>query len=98
MRLAVFTTHPVQYFAPLFRELASKVDLCIFYQKIPSASDQGVGFGKAFTWDIDLLSGYKYEVLERPLDAPESQEQAQLNPKMAKLLSDGTFDVALSLG
>lgn len=98
MRLAVFTTHPVQYFAPLFRELASKVDLCVFYQKIPSASDQGVGFGKAFTWDIDLLSGYKYEVIERPFDAAESQEQEQLNPKLATLLRDGDFDAALSLG
>ena len=30
-RLAILASHPVQYYAPLFRELAERVDLQVFY-------------------------------------------------------------------
>lgn len=97
MRLAVFSTHPVQYYAPLFRVLSSKLDLHVFYQKIPNAADQGVGFGTSFTWDIDLLSGYSHDVIEGDQAGVNWQDQS--NPrKLATLLNKGGFDAALTLG
>jgi len=64
MRLAVLTTHPIQYQAPVFRELAKQpgLELKVFF-----GCDQGVrpvedaNFKTVFQWDCDLLSGYNYE-------------------------------------
>src|SRR5215831_5851719 len=65
-RVAVINTHPIQHFAPLWREIAKlkEVELKVFY-----CSDWGVNeyadpeFGTTFKWDIDLLSGYESEFL-----------------------------------
>jgi glycosyltransferase involved in cell wall biosynthesis len=60
MRLAVLTSHPVQYQAPLFRALAQEVDLTVYFGYEATPSDQAAaGFGVAFTWDVDLLAGYR---------------------------------------
>ena len=63
LRLAAVYSHPVQYTAPLFRELGGRddVDLTVYY-----LSRHGVDvsfdaqFGAAFKWDIPLLDGYKH--------------------------------------
>ncbi|MEQ8681936.1 MAG: glycosyltransferase family 1 protein, partial [Cyclobacteriaceae bacterium] len=62
MRLAIVTTHPVQYYAPFFQMLSSrgKVDLKVFYtwpQAIEGFNDPD--FGKKVSWDIPLLDGYE---------------------------------------
>ncbi|HET6991609.1 MAG TPA: glycosyltransferase family 1 protein, partial [Bacteroidia bacterium] len=62
IRMGVFQSHPIQYFAPLWRLLSkdSKIDLTVFY-----LSNSGVtkifdgGFGQDIAWDIPLLDGYK---------------------------------------
>lgn len=59
--LAVLQSHPIQYFAPLFRRLAREpeIDLTVYY-----CSHQGLnayvdpGFGQAVQWDTPLLEGY----------------------------------------
>ena len=64
MKLAAIYSHPVQYTAPLFRELASRpgVDLMVYF-----LSRHGLEvsydpmFGKAFKWDIPLLDGYPHQ-------------------------------------
>jgi len=60
MKLAIVSTHPVQYAAPVFQLLAKKVDLKVFY-----TSGKGNSYDKEFQreihWDIPLLSGYCYE-------------------------------------
>ena len=64
MRIAVVTTHPIQYYAPLFRLLAKEqdIELKVFYTW--SQSRQGAkydqDFGKMIEWDIPLLDGYDY--------------------------------------
>lgn len=73
-RVAVISTHPIQYFAPLWREIekTKQVELKVFY-----CCDFGTeeyvdpGFGKAFKWDVDLRAGYDSEFLpirQRPKD------------------------------
>src|SRR5947207_12095611 len=64
MRLGILASHPIQYHAPWFRALAKQVDLDVFFANRPSAAEQGTGFEKSFTWDIDLLSGYRHVFLE----------------------------------
>lgn len=61
-RLLIVTSHPIQYQAPLFRAVAAlpEVDAEVLFLTLPSAAEQGAGFGRAFTWDQDLLEGYRW--------------------------------------
>jgi glycosyltransferase involved in cell wall biosynthesis len=65
IRLAVVTTHPVQYIAPWFRSLAARPDLdihVIYFRELNPVA-QGVGFGQSFQWDVPLREGYSSESL-----------------------------------
>lgn len=65
-RLAIVVTHPIQHFAPLYRELEATgaVDLRVFF-----CCDWGVrsyfdpAFGREVEWDVPLLDGYAHEFL-----------------------------------
>ena len=59
--LAIAATHPIQYYAPIYRELARRAGLRfkVFYHHFPNAREQGEEFDVPFQWDIDLLSGYE---------------------------------------
>jgi len=63
-KLAVITSHPIQYYAPLFRHIASVADFSfkVFYLWNFGVTQQvDAGFKQAIQWDIPLLSGYDYE-------------------------------------
>jgi glycosyltransferase involved in cell wall biosynthesis len=63
-RLAVVTTHPIQYYAPWFRHLASRpeLDLRVFYLwDFGVAEREDKGFGRVIRWDVPLLNGYTSE-------------------------------------
>lgn len=72
-RLAIVATHPIQYYAPLFRLLAERnvLDVRVFYEwegasKAPTLDRD---FGQAVQWDVPLLDGYDHEfVLNRASD------------------------------
>lgn len=76
MRLAVVTSHPIQYNAPLFRVLAARegISLKVFY----TWSQTGTGeqfdplFGKVIAWDIPLLDGYSYTFVDNVARDPGS--------------------------
>jgi len=67
-RLAIVTTHPIQYNAPLFELLSQrkKITLKVFYTWGESVLKEKFdpGFGKIIQWDIPLLKGYDYEFIE----------------------------------
>jgi glycosyltransferase involved in cell wall biosynthesis len=67
-KIAVITTHPIQYNAPLFKLIAqrNKVSVKVFYTWGESVLEAKYdpGFKKQITWDIPLLEGYEYEFLE----------------------------------
>lgn len=62
IRLTVVLTHPIQYYAPWFRHIvrtAPEIALTVVHAVQPTAEQQGVGFGRAFRWDIPLTEGYE---------------------------------------
>lgn len=99
-RLAILTTHPVQYYAPLFRELAGRLDLEVFYALKASPEQQAAaGFGVAFDWDIDLLSGYRYRFLNNVAAVPSPSRLSGCDtPEIGERLAEGDFDAVLTLG
>src|SRR4051812_18865346 len=68
MRLAIVTTHPIQYYAPIFKLLSKrgKIAIKVFYTWGESGFTNKFdpGFGKIIEWDVPLLDGYEYEFLE----------------------------------
>lgn len=63
-RLAVMNTHPIQYFAPLYRFInqAPDIDVTALYLSdfsLTGGTDKE--FGQDIKWDIDLTSGYAME-------------------------------------
>jgi len=71
-KLVVVETHPIQYKAPLFRMLSEdpRFDLTVLFAMIPDAAQQGGTFGVSFEWDVPLLEGYRYDVLENRAKEP----------------------------
>lgn len=64
LRLGILSSHPIQYQVPWFRRLLEEADVEVFFAHRPNAEQQGEGFGRAFTWDLDLLSDYSHEFLK----------------------------------
>lgn len=83
-RLAIITTHPIQYNAPVFKLLAAnqKLILKVFYTLgKPSADVVDKGFGKKIAWDIPLLEGYEYQFLHNTSKNPgTSYFKGVINP------------------
>ncbi|RZK12481.1 MAG: glycosyltransferase family 1 protein [Flavobacterium sp.] len=63
-RLAIITTHPIQYNAPFFKRLAERGEIAIkvFYTWGVAVLTEKFdpGFGKSIEWDVPLLEGYEY--------------------------------------
>ncbi len=70
-RIAVLNSHPIQYFAPLYREIAKTADIEITaYYCSRQGLEQGYvdpGFGHEVVWDVPLLEGYRHVFLANPL-------------------------------
>lgn len=99
-RLAILASHPVQYYAPLFRTLAQRLDLHVFYAHNATAAQQAAaGFGEAFSWDIDLTSGYDSQFLRNVAPQPATDQFAGCDtPEIGELLEAGRFTCVLALG
>lgn len=72
-KIAIITTHPIQYNAPWFALLARKpgIELKVFYtwsQRQTEFYDDN--FGKEIQWDIPLLEGYDYTFVTNTAQKP----------------------------
>ncbi len=101
-KLAILTSHPVQYQTPFFKKLAqhSQIDLMVYF-----CSRHGVekkvdsGFGVAFKWDIPLLEGYQYKFLKNYFPfITGNRLWLSVNPAIIKELRKGKYDAILIHG
>lgn len=99
-RLGVLTSHPIQYQAPLFRALAMRLDLEVFFAHRQTAEQQAqAGFGTAFDWDVDLLSGYPHVFLANRARRPGVDRFLGCDtPEIAERIASGRFDAFLVSG
>jgi glycosyltransferase involved in cell wall biosynthesis len=102
-RLALVTTHPIQYNAPLFKLLGQrqKVQIKVFYtwgQSVQSAK-YDPGFGKKIEWDIPLLDGYEHSFVKNISQNPGSSHfKGIINPTLIKEIEEWKADVVLVYG
>jgi len=102
MKIAVFLSHPIQHFSPLWKELANRegVQLKVYYfSRHGTEQSFDPGFGMGFKWDVDLLEGYESEFLPRqwPTKDPFDSSWKALNQGISRVLSEG-WDVAYVAG
>jgi glycosyltransferase involved in cell wall biosynthesis len=100
VRLAVVASHPIQYYAPFFREVGRRLDLKVFFAHRATPADQAkAGFGVGFDWDIDVLGGYESDFLENVAREPGIDRFAACDtPEIHSVLASGRFDAVLVQG
>ena len=72
-KIAIVTTHPIQYQSPWFRLMVEKgFQIKVFYTWEQSGKGKifDPGFGKEIKWDIPLLEGYDYEFVKNSSPIP----------------------------
>ena len=100
IRLGILTSHPIQYQAPLFRELAKQVDLKVYFAHRQTAQGQGsAGFDVAFEWDVDLLGGYDHAFLSNRAKRPAVNTFFGCDtPEISAEIRNGGFDALFVTG
>lgn len=78
---------------------ADDIEAKVFFGYQPDAAEQGVGFGREFTWDIPLREGYESTVLEcRPGPLPKVRYTSRRAVSIGAELDDFAPDAAMILG
>ena len=97
-KLAIISSHPIQYNAPLFALLANenKIDLKVFYTwgidsiKVKYDPD----FQQNIKWDIPLLEGYHYQFLNNTSkDAGSHHYKGIINPDLIREIEEWGADI-----
>lgn len=101
-RLAIVVSHPIQYYVPLYRELARdpEIEVKVFYFSNSSIRGEfDPGFGENVTWNIDLLSGYDHEFVGKHYATNSvGSFRSTLVPAIVPKLLFGRFDALLVNG
>ena len=101
-KLAVLTSHPIQYQAPLFQKMAqqSEIDLTIYFcwDFGVSGKTYDAEFGKEIKWDIPILEGYKYKLLKNFSFEPSSKFWGQINFGIIEELIANKYDAVIIFG
>lgn len=98
-RILLVASHPVQYSAPVFRQMAQhpQCDILVAYCTLHGSEfSLDPEFGVAFKWDVPLLDGYKWTHIPNLARNPGSGRfWGLLNFGMWRLLRDGNFDAVV---
>lgn len=98
-RLAIITTHPIQYNAPLFRLLSKRKRIAVKVFYTWGQSQEAVfdaRFGLQRSWDIPLLDGYEHVFVKNVSKRPDSNRfLGVINPVLIEQLKQEHFDAIL---
>lgn len=97
LRVAHLVSHPIPYFAPLYRELSSRreIDLTVYFYSDASVRPYPDSeFGRAIRWDASLLEGYRWKLLPSAKRTDISTRVLkQPNWDIVREIAGGAFDV-----
>ena len=101
-KLAIITTHPIQYYAPVFKLLQQRqhINVRVFYTWGQAAANKyDPGFGKNISWDLPLLDGYAYEWVNNTSADPGSHHfKGIVNPDLIQQVNSFKPDAILVFG
>jgi len=103
VRLAIVSTHPIQYYAPIFQLLARSKGLRVkvFYtwSQAAGGSVADAGFGRSINWDIPLREGYESEFVANVARRPGTGHFLGLrNPGLIRAVEAWGADAVLVFG
>lgn len=100
--LAIVITHPIQYYAPVFKLLyeRQKINVMVFYTWGEGGTQKfDPGFGKTITWNLPLLEGYPYEWVKNISADPGSHHSKGIdNPDLISQINNWQPDVIMVYG
>jgi len=99
-RVLLVATHPIQYAAPLFRQMAKhpKLDVQVAYCSLQGA-EAGFDheFGVKVKWDVPLLEGYPWVHVPNRSPWPRiGRFLGLINPGLWKLVRTGGYDALVA--
>ena len=102
-RLAIITTHPIQYNAPLFKLIQERgnIQVKVFYTwgEAVLKNKFDPGFGQHISWDIPLLDGYDYSFEKNISTNPGSHHFKGIdNPDLIGNITAWNADAVLVYG
>ena len=101
-KLAIITTHPIQYYAPVFKLLNQRsiINVKVFYTWGEGAlAKYDPGFNKHVAWDIPLLEGYDYEwAVNTATDPGSHHRKGIITPGLIKQIETYKADAVLVIG
>lgn len=102
-RLAIVTSHPIQYNAPWFKLLSQSpgVQLKVFYTWEQSMQGDlfDPGFGKKIAWDIPLLNGYEYSFVKNTATDPGTHRfKGIVTPTLCREIEEWKANLLLVIG
>jgi glycosyltransferase involved in cell wall biosynthesis len=99
IKLAIIASHPIQYYAPLFRLIGEDdfFQVKVFYLWNFGITQQvDYGFQRSLKWDIPLLDGYNYEFVPNISRNPGTHHVLGLqNPTLTQRVLEFLPDVIL---
>jgi glycosyltransferase involved in cell wall biosynthesis len=102
IRIAIVTTHPIQYNAPLFKFLSKKREFLIriFYTWGENSNNiYDPGFDTIRSWDIDLFDGYDYAFVKNIAQNPGTHHFCGIvNPDLNNLVEIYNPDILIIYG
>ena len=100
-RLAILSSHPIQYNAPAFAALASDpaLEVHVFYSWEGPSRSVDPEFGHVVEWDIPLLDGYDHTFVRNKSKDPGTHHFRGLdNPEMVEQIREWNPDALLIYG
>ena len=101
-KLAIVTTHPIQYHVPwLVRLVEKQIHVKVFYtwEQSSKGNVYDPGFGKNIQWDIPLLEGYEYEFVHNSSSRPGTERfLGMVNPGLIEKIEAWGADSILVFG
>ncbi|MCU0872329.1 MAG: glycosyltransferase family 4 protein [Pirellulaceae bacterium] len=89
-RFAAVISHPIQHYAPIFRELGKVPGLQVkafFFDSQGLEPTYDPEFGRAFAWDVPLLEGYEYEFLGQASGSAQTSFFNAAGPRIVERLN-----------
>ncbi len=101
VRVAHLVSHPIPYFAPLYRELATRpeIDLTVYYYSDATVRDfHDAEFGRSVRWETPLLDGYRSRILPSATRTPATSSSARVNVDVVREIARQRYDVVWAHG
>ena len=99
--LAIIVTHPIQYYVPVYQQLAKVCKMKVFYTwgVQGAAYKYDPDFQKTITWDLPLTEGYPFEFIENTAKDPGSHHfKGIVNPELINKIKAFKPDAILVYG